>query len=71
MIRKFAALSLAKHIYAAIRWIPNERNSADVPSRYFDDLHRVEKHFSKKAPCEENKQSQGEDSKQHKSRIVN
>ena len=71
IIRKFAALSLAKHIYPAIRWIPSERNSADASSRYFDYLYRLEKHFSKKIPCEENKQSQGEERKQHKSSIVN
>ena len=58
VIRNFASLSLAKHIYPAIRWIPSERNSADAPSRYFDYLHHdIEKHFSKtsQSPCEEDK----------------
>ena len=35
IIRKFAALSLAKHIYPAIRWIPSERNTSDAPFTIF------------------------------------
>ena len=69
IIRKFAALSLAKHIYPAMHWT-SERNSVNAPSRDFDYLCRLEKHSSKKTPCEENKQSRCEESKQHKGSIV-
>ena len=34
-------------------------------------MYRLEKHFSKKTPCEENKLSRCEESKQHKNSIVN
>ena len=70
IIRKFAALSLAKHIYPAIRWIPSERNTSDAPSRYSDYLYRLEKQYSKKSPCEQLKTSKCEEDKQHKSKIV-